>query len=83
MALMPPLCTMGFGFGAGLNLEIMGGAGLLFLTNLVAIVASAFLVFSVVGLNTAEVPAAMAASRRNEPLARLLSQGPIAGVLTA
>src|SRR5665213_4035236 len=41
VALMPPLCVMGFGLGSGVNLEIMGGAGLLFLTNLVAIVASA------------------------------------------
>ena len=51
VALMPPLCVMGFGLGSGPNLEIMGGAGLLFLTNLVAIVASAFLVFLLVGMS--------------------------------
>jgi len=62
VALMPPLCVMGFGLGSGANFEIMGGAGLLFLTNLVAIVASAFLVFLLVGLNTAEVQTAMIAS---------------------
>lgn len=45
VALMPPLCTVGFGTGAGFNRTIMGGAGLLFLTNLVAIVGAAFLVF--------------------------------------
>lgn len=55
VALMPPLCTMGFGLGSGLNLDIIGGAGLLFLTNLVAIVASAFLVFLAVGMSNAEV----------------------------
>jgi uncharacterized hydrophobic protein (TIGR00271 family) len=27
VALMPPLCTMGFGLGSGANLEIMGGVG--------------------------------------------------------
>jgi len=53
VALMPPLCTVGFGLGSGGNRAIMGGAGLLFLTNLVAIVASAFLVFLAVGMNTA------------------------------
>ncbi|MGP8247618.1 MAG: DUF389 domain-containing protein [Bryobacteraceae bacterium] len=26
VALMPPLCAVGFGLGSGLNLEIMGGA---------------------------------------------------------
>ena len=51
VALMPPACAIGFGLGTGFpNLEIMGGAGLLFLTNLVAIVASAFLVFLLLGM---------------------------------
>ena len=78
VALMPPLCTIGFGLGSGVNLEIMGGAGLLFLTNLVAIVASAFLVFLLVGMGTPEVETAMAAARGKEGLARLLSHGPVA-----
>jgi uncharacterized hydrophobic protein (TIGR00271 family) len=78
VALMPPLCTMGFGLGSGRNLEIMGGAGLLFLTNLVAIVASAFLVFLLVGMSTEEVQEAMLASRGDEPLERILSRGPFA-----
>lgn len=55
VALMPPLCTVGFGVGAGWTQSIIIGAGLLFLTNLVAIVASAFLVFLLVGLRTPEV----------------------------
>ena len=80
VALMPPLCTMGFGLGSGRNLEIMGGAGLLFLTNLVAIVASAFLVFLLVGMGTAEVQEAMLASRGDESLARILSRGPFARI---
>jgi uncharacterized hydrophobic protein (TIGR00271 family) len=45
VALMPPLCTVGFGVGAGLLREVMSGAFLLFLTNLAAIIASAFFLF--------------------------------------
>lgn len=45
VSLMPPLCTVGFGVGAGLLEEVMSGAFLLFLTNLAAIIASAFFLF--------------------------------------
>jgi uncharacterized hydrophobic protein (TIGR00271 family) len=51
VALMPPLCVVGFGLGNSFNLEIMYGASLLFLTNLVAIVCSAFAVFLLVGMD--------------------------------
>jgi len=81
VALMPPLCTMGFGLGSAVNLQIMSGAGLLFLTNLVAIVASAFMVFLLVGMTTPEVQQAMMASRGDESLARRISRGPVARVL--
>ena len=81
VALMPPLCTMGFGLGSGMNVEIMGGAGLLFLTNLVAIVATAFLVFVLVGMGTDEVQKAMLAFRGDELQARLLTEGPVARIL--
>ena len=81
VALMPPLCVIGFGLGSGPDPEIMGGAGLLFLTNLVAIVASAFLVFLLVGMSDAEVQKAMLAARGDEPLAHKLSRSPIARVL--
>jgi uncharacterized hydrophobic protein (TIGR00271 family) len=83
VAMMPPLCAMGFGLGGGLNLEIMGGAGLLFVTNLVAIVASAFLVFLMAGMSAPEVRQAMVASWRNESLARILSHSRIARTLAA
>jgi len=83
VAVMPPLCTMGFGLGGGLNLEIVGGAGLLFVTNLVAIVASAFLVFLGVGMSTPEVRQAMVASWRHESLARILPHGRIARTFAA
>jgi hypothetical protein len=61
-------------------MEIMGGARLLFLTNLVAIVASAFLVLLLVGMSTPEVRQAMVASRGDDPLARTLSHGPAARI---
>ena len=75
VALMPPLCTIGFGLGSGVNTRIMGGGGLLFLTNLVAIVASAFAVFLLVGMNSPEVRAATVQSREGEIFARKLAQG--------
>jgi uncharacterized hydrophobic protein (TIGR00271 family) len=75
VALMPPLCTIGFGLGSGANTRIMGGAGLLFLTNLVAIVASAFVVFLLTGMNAPEVRAEMEHSQKTEALARTISRG--------
>jgi uncharacterized hydrophobic protein (TIGR00271 family) len=55
VALMPPLCTVGYGVGSGFSLPIIYGAGLLFVTNLVAITASAFLVFYAVRMDSADV----------------------------
>jgi uncharacterized hydrophobic protein (TIGR00271 family) len=81
VALMPPLCTIGYGLGGGANMRIMGGAGLLFLTNLVAITASAFAVFLLVGMNAPDVRAQMATSREGEAFAQRLSRGPLAGIL--
>ena len=78
VALMPPLCTVGYGLGSGTNMRIMGGAGLLFLTNLVAITASAFLIFLLVGMNAPEVREQMALSRRDEVLAHRLEHTPLA-----
>jgi len=60
VALMPPLCTVGFGLGSGFVGEIMSGAGLLFITNLAAIIASAFLVFYVIRMDSVEVRLAIA-----------------------
>lgn len=45
VALMPPLAVVGFGIGIGWDWTIVRGGGLLFLTNLVAIVLSSVLVF--------------------------------------
>lgn len=60
VALMPPLCTVGFGLGAGFDWEIMYGAGLLFITNLAAIIASAFLVFYLLRMDHIDVRLAIA-----------------------
>jgi uncharacterized hydrophobic protein (TIGR00271 family) len=81
VALMPPLCTVGFGLGSGVNTRIMGGSGLLFLTNLVAIVASAFLVFLLTGMNAPEVRSEMEHARKGELLAQTLSRGPLSRAL--
>jgi uncharacterized hydrophobic protein (TIGR00271 family) len=81
VALMPPLCTIGFGLGSGVNTRIMGGASLLFLTNLVAIVASAFVVFLLTGMNAPEIRSEMEHSRKGELLAQTLSRGPLSRVL--
>jgi len=82
VALMPPLCVMGYGLGSGVNTRIMGGAGLLFLANLVAIVSSAFVVFLLVGMDSPEVRAEMELARKGEPFAEKLLQGPLARVLS-
>ncbi len=55
VALMPPLCTVGFGVGNQMNWNIISGAALLFATNLAAIVASAFVVFYVVRMDAPQI----------------------------
>ena len=55
VALMPPLCTVGFGVGSAFSWPIIMGAGLLFLTNLAAITASAFLTFYAVRMDAPEL----------------------------
>jgi uncharacterized hydrophobic protein (TIGR00271 family) len=55
VALMPPLCAVGFGIGSGFAMPIITGAGLLFLTNLGAIIASAFLVFYLVRMDAPKI----------------------------
>lgn len=63
VALMPPLCVVGYGIGlsfvldAGVGWRIASGGGLLFLTNLVAITLTAMLVFLALRIDTPEVRA--------------------------
>jgi uncharacterized hydrophobic protein (TIGR00271 family) len=82
VALMPPLCVMGFGLGDGANTRIMGGAGLLFLTNLVAIVASAFVVFLLIGMNDPAMLRALDESRQNEALKHRLLRSKLGSLLS-
>jgi hypothetical protein len=78
---MPPLCTVGYGLGSEFNTRIMGGASLLFLTNLVAIVVSAFAIFLLTGMNSPEVRGWMELARKDEPMALWISHGRFARVL--
>lgn len=61
VALMPPLCVVGYGTGLMLSfdyeigLRVASGGGLLFLTNLVAITLTAMLVFLALRIDTPEV----------------------------
>jgi len=78
VALMPPLCAVGFGVGSGFSWPIIYGAGLLFLTNLVAIVASALLVFYVARMDEpgirATLDASLVARSARDPLYRTLQR---------
>ncbi|MEP7342245.1 MAG: DUF389 domain-containing protein, partial [Acidobacteriota bacterium] len=61
VALMPPLCVVGYGFGiaisqsGGEGMRVARGGGLLFLTNLVAITFTAMLVFVALHLDSEQV----------------------------
>lgn len=61
VALMPPLCVVGYGVGLAISLNgaegmrVARGGGLLFLTNLVAITFTAMLVFLALRIDTEQV----------------------------
>ena len=61
VALMPPLCVVGYGIGVAISLNpdegmlVARGGGLLFLTNLVAITFTAMLVFFLLHIDTRQV----------------------------
>jgi len=55
ISLVPPLCTCGYGLGAA-DARIASGAGLLFVTNLVAIVVVGTLSFSLFGFTRVDTP---------------------------
>ena len=85
VALMPPLCVMGFGMGSSFNVEIMYGASLLFLTNLVAIVCSAFAVFLLVGMDDpalrSQIGESEALRAENEKLYRVMQSSSLRKLL--
>ena len=61
VALMPPVCVVGYGIGLALSLnfaegvKVATGGGLLYLTNLVAITFTAMIVFFMLRLDTGKV----------------------------
>ncbi len=61
VALMPPLCVVGFGLGVALSsdtvegMRVARGGTLLFLTNLIAITFTAMIVFVALHIDTAQV----------------------------
>ncbi len=61
VALMPPLCVTGYGFGIFLTIDraqglsVLAGGGLLFVTNLVAITFASMLVFLLLHIDSDEV----------------------------
>ncbi len=73
VALMPPLCVVGYGLGVAVSLDggagwrIAQGGGLLFLTNLVAITFMAMLVFLAIHVDTATVRGDMQDWRLKDP----------------
>jgi uncharacterized hydrophobic protein (TIGR00271 family) len=78
VALMPPLCSVGFGVGSGFAMPIVSGAGLLFFTNLAAIIAAAFVVFLAIGMNSDDVRLGIAAGLMqragNDPVYKMLER---------
>lgn len=80
VALMPPLCVVGYGMGAGFRGEMMWGAFLLFLTNLFSIilVSSAFYYFIYEGYNINRLVSLLVGRRqKKEPFFNLLSRIPL------
>lgn len=72
VALMPPLCVVGFGMGLALSFDSSGyaiaaGGGLLYLTNLVAITFTAMMVFYALRIDTVRVRERVKEWRANDP----------------
>ncbi|MEM7725411.1 MAG: DUF389 domain-containing protein [Cyanobacteria bacterium P01_A01_bin.45] len=73
VALMPPLCVVGYGIGIALSLnfsrgmQVAGGGGLLFFTNLVAITFTAMLVFLALHIDSALARQQVRAWRKTDP----------------
>lgn len=73
VALMPPLCVVGYGIGVAVSLDqaegqrVARGGGLLFLTNLVAITFMAMLVFLILHFDARELRKHVRAWLRTDP----------------
>ena len=85
VSLMPPLCVVGFGIGVGWEWTIISGGGLLFLTNLVAIIATSFLVFFMVGMDAVDVRDKIGEwinAHKKEPLYDFIEDTPLRKLLS-
>jgi len=73
VALMPPLCVVGYGAGIALSvngaegMRVATGGGLLFLTNLVAITFTAMIVFVLLRIDTKQVREKIEEWRHKDP----------------
>lgn len=73
VALMPPLCVVGYGVGLALSLSFTdgwrfaSGGGLLYLTNLVAITFTAMIVFIMLRIDTPKVRKTVREWRNTDP----------------
>lgn len=80
VALMPPLCVVGYGIGVAatvdvtLGLGVARGGGLLFLTNLVTITLASMFIFMAVQIDTAEVREFVRVWRREDPESAWVSE---------
>lgn len=78
VALMPPLCVVGYGLGVAASLDadeglrVARGGGLLFLTNLVAITFTAMVIFLALHIDTPEVRERVRLWRRDDGETRLM-----------
>ncbi|MCY7347646.1 MAG: DUF389 domain-containing protein [Pyrinomonadaceae bacterium] len=78
VALMPPLCVVGYGIGlffvldAATGWRVASGGGLLFLTNFVAITLTAMLVFLALRIDTPKVRAQVEAWEQTDPESRFV-----------
>jgi uncharacterized hydrophobic protein (TIGR00271 family) len=76
ISLVPPLCASGYGVGTG-TWPVAGGAALLFLTNLVAIVVVGTVAFVAAGFNRVELAAIeheeLIGDGKDAPIARALA----------
>ncbi len=80
VALMPPLCVVGYGIGVAatvdvtLGLGVARGGGLLFLTNLVTITLASMVIFMAVQIDTNEVRDFVRVWRREDPESAWVSE---------
>jgi uncharacterized hydrophobic protein (TIGR00271 family) len=85
VALVPPIAVVGFGVGIGWDWNIVRGGGLLFLTNLVAIILTSFLVFFSVHMDAPRIRQQIAEwveeNQRHQKLYEFIERSPIRQLL--